>query len=127
MDQSTANLVDIGAYRAANRLKPLLRQGAVLRVLPEGGGFVLQASSGAELARATRTCELALLLDGMGSKNRPKGGKVVVALGRLAPQIATVRFQGETLGRFVQTAMDAEVARRCAAFDAEAGEEVTRG
>lgn len=107
-----------GTWRAATALRPLLAGGAVLRIDPDNGGFILEASSGAELARASRTSELAALLDGIAGKVKPKG-RVILSIGKLLPDVARVRFAGESLNALVRVAVAAEVARRTAAFDAE--------
>lgn len=107
-----------GAWRSASYLKEMVRDGAVLRVAPHGEGFILEAPSGAELARASRTSELALLLDGLAGKKRPKG-RVILAIGKLAPRLAAVRFVGESLNAMTVKALTAEVERREREFTAE--------
>lgn len=100
-----------GAWRSASYLKEMVRGGAVLRVLPEDQGMILEAPSGAELARASKTSELAALLDGLAGKQRRKG-KVILSIGKLAPRVARVRFVGESLNAMVCNALTAEVERR---------------
>lgn len=107
-----------GTYRAVKAIRRHLTGGAVLRFNPSDGGFILEASTGAELARASRTSELAAILDALAGK-APRKGRVILCIGQLLPAAARVRFTGESLNALVKTAVAAEVARRSAAFDAE--------
>lgn len=107
-----------GTWRCASYLKEMIRGGAVLRIDSDRGGFILEAADGRELARAARTSDLAYLLDGLAGKVRPKG-RVIVSIGKLAPRVAQVRLAGESLGAMVKAAVEREIARRTAEFDAE--------
>lgn len=114
-----------GTWRATAHLKQhLAGGGAVLRYEGTHGVFVLEGRDGAELARATKTSELAGLLDGLAGKV-PRKARVILSIGKLMPEVARVRFAGESLGQMVKVAVEREVARRraeleadCAALDA---------
>lgn len=108
----------VAYFKAARSVARRLDLGATLVCDHGRGGYVL-LRDGAEVARAGRVAELGLLLAALDGKGPKKTG-TRVKLRELLPGIASTLYTAETINSFVRAAVRAEVARRCAEFDAEA-------